>query len=227
MVPLERRLDVPPVVGVEEGQTYEYTAKLTSSIVAGSHVTLRVFSQTQECSVVGERMLVFSDDNATTGAFITVSVEDNDIDEGGAGKVSNRCTLLHVLNSTEKASKYEGRVVALTVRVYNNDVADLALQAGVSGVADKVNTLGPLCLVEGQNVSYWVGLSTRPRANVIVHARLAIPRATSPLMLTVNPSKFTIQPSDGWSSLNRSPFPLPETTSIMILGLRAFAFIIS
>jgi hypothetical protein len=143
-------------------------------------------------------VLVFSDDNATAGASISVSAEDNDVDEGGAGLVSNQCTLLHVLNSTEKASKYEGLVVALTVQVHNDDVADLTLQAGQSGFVDKVNTLGPLCLVEGQNVSYRVGLSSRPIANVVVHARLVIPRATSPLLLTVNPSVFTIQPSDNW-----------------------------
>ena len=84
------------------------------------------------------------------------------------------------------------------------------MQAGQSGFVDKVNTLGPLCLVEGQNVSYRVGLSSRPIANVVVHARLVIPRATSPLLLTVNPSVFTIQPSDNWG--------VPRAVVVLVVG---------
>ena len=88
-------------------------------------------------------------------------------------------------------------VSSLTLAVHNNDVADIMLQAyspETKLYEDKLKILGPLCLEEGKNATYGFVLNSRPKGPVRVTAAIALTRKTSPLVVQVYPSRFTMPP---------------------------------
>ena len=191
---LERTLDVPASAFVDEGSVYEYKARLTTR--PDGDVSI-IITTSPECTVEGQTTVILTSAAATvSGVTIGIKAVDNFIDEGGVGKVSSTCQVNHTLHATD--AKYHRRSTIMILEIRNNDIADIKLQAysTVGGsFDDKLKILGPLCLIEGGNVSYRVVLSSRPTAPVYVTATIFLSRPTSPMLVHVLPPTFTISPS--------------------------------
>ena len=169
----------------KESDVLTYAISLTPEVVPKAVVQIRIFSTTYDSTglkiedmqgygcTVSPTTIFIDRDNSNTTHPITVSAEDNDIDEGTLQATAYKCEILHTIETLD--SQYnQSAAKLLRVRVKNDDLADLKLQVKELDDFDpeKVKSIGPMCLTEISNLTYGVTLSARPTRNVSVHYQL-------------------------------------------------------
>ena len=194
---LERELLIPNTGNILEGEAYIYSAKLSSHLKENAVVFMHV-STSGSCALRENANFEFKTINSTTEEVsIEIIADDNFIDEGGYGQKSLSCEVYHVLNCSHVDCAYYGYSKTLALSIQNDDVADIKLLSFSperNSFDDKLKTLGPLCLDEGENITYGIVLDSMPMAAVNVSMTFKMERNISPLILKLYPDVLTIMP---------------------------------
>ena len=193
---------------IDEGQVYAYNIGLSEPPVSNVFMQIHILGNTSNCSINGtsQQTLIIKPGDWSQGRRkyqLFIQALDNDVDEGGKGHVSDLgiCTIQHTLR-TNSTSTYDGLTKTLTLHIVNNDIARYTVRGLIKESSlgdvyhDGVTVLGPLCLYEGENISYGVQFKTKPRHPVRVQVNIKLPRTDTPMILRVYPDSFVLDPNN-------------------------------
>jgi hypothetical protein len=102
---LSRSLDIITEADVGDGETFAYTAKLSTPLKSNSIVTMIVSSNVESCLLETGNVFTFTANNAMISIPLSVRVSQE------------KCTITHILSSTDTHSPYNNMEKKLTISI--------------------------------------------------------------------------------------------------------------